>query len=32
MGKRRDASAGTPATTALTRMGVAFEAFDDVGL
>jgi Cys-tRNA(Pro)/Cys-tRNA(Cys) deacylase len=25
MGKRRDASAGTPATTALTRMGVAFE-------
>jgi Cys-tRNA(Pro)/Cys-tRNA(Cys) deacylase len=25
MGKRRDVTAGTPATTALTRMGVAFE-------
>lgn len=25
MGKRREASAGTPATTALTRLGLAFE-------
>ena len=25
MGKRRDAGAGTPATTALTRLGVAFQ-------
>ena len=25
MGKRRDASAGTPATTALTRLGLAFQ-------